>query len=456
MNGKPKYEMDMCSGAVLPKLLLFSLPLMVSSVLQLLFNAADIVVVGRFAGDNALAAVGATSSLISLLTEFFLGFSIGANIIAARQYGGGKQAEMAKTVRTTMILSMIGGTLLTAAGLLLTEPIMVWMKVDPEVQGQAALYLRIIFAGMIPMMVYNFGSAVLRAVGDSRRPLYFLAAGGVVNVILNLIFVIIFRMDVAGVGWATVISQVLSAGLVVLCLMKEKGCLHLDLKRLSPDRRTAVSIIRIGLPASTQGVLFCISSVIIQSAVNSFGPDVTAGFSAANNLGGFVYVACYTFYQGSISFVSQNLGAGRIERIPKVTAAMAILVLSVGTGLGCLAYAFAGELIGIYSTSAAVIAAGVVQTGMITRFYGICGLMDGLSGVLRGMGSHVMPTVMTLIGACSLRIIWVLTFFKMPVFHTLESLYLTYPVTWVITSVMLIIGYRYTWKKLKKTFRSGM
>lgn len=447
-----KYEMDMCSGSVLPKLLVFSFPIMASSVLQLLFNAADIAVVGKFAGDNALAAVGATFSVLTLMTDFFLGFSIGANIIAAKFYGAKEFKKMRVAVQTTVLFAFLCGILLTLLGLVLTDEIIIWMKVPHAIRAQAALYLRICFVGMVPMMVYNFGSAVLRAVGDSRRPLYFLIAGGIINVILNLIFVIVFEMDVAGVGIATVVSQVISAILVVACLVREKSCVHLDLKGMTLDKSTAVNIVKIGLPASLQGVLFCLSSVIIQAGINSFGTDVAAGFSAANNLGGFVYVACYAFYQSTISFVSQNLGAGKIERIPKVTRAMLLLVLSIGLIFGNLSCYFGEELLGIYTSSSAVVAAGMVQMNIVTRCYALCGVMDGLSGVLRGMGSSVMPTVMTLIGACSLRILWTMTFFRMERFHTQESLYMTYPVTWVITTLMLIVGYIIVWRKLKASF----
>ena len=285
------YSIDMCSGPILPKMLRFAVPLMFSSMLQLLFNAADVIVVGRFAGDNSLAAVGSTTALINLLTNLFLGLSIGANILAARHYGAREDEELSKTVHTAMLLSILSGVLLTVAGVLGARQILTWMQSPPEVLKLSALYLRIYFLGMTATMLYNFGAALLRAVGDTRRPLFYLSGAGVINVVLNLLFVIVLKMDVAGVALATVISQCISAFLVVRCLIKESGAIRLDLRRLKLHPTKLRQILRVGLPAGFQGILFSLSNVVIQSSVNSFGEIVVAGGSAASSVENFVYVA---------------------------------------------------------------------------------------------------------------------------------------------------------------------
>ncbi len=296
MSSKTKqYEMDMCSGPILRKMLMFALPLMLSSILQLLFNAADIVVVGKFAGDNSLAAVGSNTALINLLTNLFIGLSIGANVVAARHYGAKAWDDLRRTVHTAMLLSMLSGALLLVLGVIGAEQMLIWMQTPEEVLPLATVYLRIYFLGMISTMVYNFGSALLRAVGDTKRPLYFLLCAGIINVILNLLFVIGFQMDVMGVAIATVISETVSALLVLRCLVKEKGGIHLELRAMRIDRKKMLQILRIGLPAGFQGVVFALSNVVIQSSVNIFGNIVVAGNSAAANLEGFVYMAMNAF-----------------------------------------------------------------------------------------------------------------------------------------------------------------
>ena len=301
-----QYEMDMCSGPILRKMLMFALPLMLSSILQLLFNAADIVVVGKFAGDNSLAAVGSNTALINLLTNLFIGLSIGANVVAARSYGAKTWDDLRDTVHTSMLLSMISGGLLMVLGVIGARQMLIWMQTPEEVLPLATTYLRIYFLGMASTMVYNFGSALLRAVGDTKRPLYFLLCAGVINVVLNLIFVVGFHLDVMGVAIATVISETVSALLVLRCLMKESGGIHLELRALHIHRKKMIQILRIGLPAGFQGVVFALSNVVIQSSVNIFGNIVVAGNSAAANLEGFVYMAMNAFYQTTLSFVSQN------------------------------------------------------------------------------------------------------------------------------------------------------
>ena len=315
---KKSYEIDMCNGPLLGKLLLFTLPLMLSGILQLLFNAADIVVVGKFSGSQALAAVGSTGALINLFVNVFIGFSIGTNVLVAQYFGAKDEKNVQETIHTSVLLGMIGGVFLIALGILFAKPMLVWMGTPDDVLSQAVLYINIYFIGMPAMLVYNFGAAILRAIGDTRRPLYYLLIAGVINVILNMIFVIVLHMGVAGVATATVVSQAISAVLIVRCLMQTEGMYHLDLHKLHIHKGKLVGIIRIGLPAGLQGAVFSISNVLIQSSINSFGSIAMAGSTAAGNIEGFVYTAMNSVYQTALSFVSQNVGGGRQDRIPKI------------------------------------------------------------------------------------------------------------------------------------------
>ena len=440
MSSKTKqYEMDMCSGPILRKMLMFALPLMLSSILQLLFNAADIVVVGKFAGDNSLAAVGSNTALINLLTNLFIGLSIGANVVAARHYGAKAWDDLRRTVHTAMLLSMLSGALLLVLGVIGAEQMLIWMQTPEEVLPLATVYLRIYFLGMISTMVYNFGSALLRAVGDTKRPLYFLLCAGVINVILNLLFVIGFQMDVMGVAIATVISETVSALLVLRCLVKEKGGIHLELRAMRIDRKKMLQILRIGLPAGFQGVVFALSNVVIQSSVNIFGNIVVAGNSAAAYLEGFVYMAMNAFYQTTLSFVSQNYGAGEQKRINRIVLLGEACVIVTGTLLGNMVVFFGNDLLQIYSNNPEVIAAGMVRLHYISMIYALCGIMDVMVGALRGIGYSIMPMIVSIVGVCVLRLIWLATVFQIPEFHKIETVYLSYPVTWILTSLVYIV-----------------
>lgn len=450
MTKKKNYEVDMVNGPILSRMLLFTLPLMVSGILQLLFNAADIIVVGKFAGDNALAAVGSNTSLINLLTNFFIGLSIGANVLAARYFGAKQEKDVSETVHTAMLLSVISGVLLTVIGCLGAEQILIWMKTPDNVLPLATTYLRIYFLGMTASMIYNFGSAILRAIGDTKRPLYYLAAGGVINVILNLIFVIVFKMSVAGVGLATVISQCISALLIVKCMMQEQGAVRLEISKLKLHGKKFWMILQIGLPASLQGMLFSISNVIFQSAVNSFGEVVVAGNSAAANIEGFVYVAMNSFYQAAISFTSQNVGAGKYERINKILYSAQFCVVVVGLVLGNLATIFAEPLLSLYTDSLAVMAAGKTRLDVICRYYALCGMMDVMVGSLRGLGYSVMPMLVSLVGACGLRLLFIFTLFQLPMFHSMSALYMMYTVTWTVTLLAHVICFTIVRKRIRK------
>ena len=431
-------------------MLLFTIPLMCSSILQLLFNAADIVVVGRFAGDNSLAAVGSNAALINLMTNVFLGLSVGGNVLAARDYGAGNDTELSKTVHTAMLLGILSGLILTVAGVIFAPQMLKLMQTPKNILPLAALYLRIYFLGMTAMMVYNFGSALLRSVGDTKRPLYYLLTAGVINVILNMIFVIVLKMDVAGVGLATVISQCISAFLVVRCMMREQGGIRLIPAKLHIYKDKLMQIIRVGLPAGFQGAVFSLSNVVIQSSVNIFGEIVVAGNSAAMNLEGFVYVSMNAFHQAAISFTSQNVGAGKKDRIGKILLTAEGCVIVTGIVFGWLMYGFGRPLLHIYSSSTEVIEAGMVRLAIILLPYALCGMMDVVVGVLRGMGYSVGPMIMSLVGACGLRLVWIATVFQLPQFHKISTVYLSYPITWTITLLAQLLLYFYARKKMRK------
>ncbi|MGI6176953.1 MAG: MATE family efflux transporter [Eubacterium sp.] len=426
-------EIDMTKGPILEKMLSFAFPLMASSVLQLLFNAADVLVVGNFAGDEALAAVGSNGSLINLLVNLFVGLSIGVNVLAARYYGSGDGKSLSETVHTAMLMAVISGIILTIIGVIFARTFLVLMQSPEDVLPLAAVYLRIYFLSMTPMMIYNFGAGLLRAKGDTKRPLYFLTAAGIINVVLNLIFVIGFDMDVAGVAIATVVSECVSALLVWRCLMNENGDFRLDPHKLKIYKNHFRMIIRIGLPAGLQGVLFSISNVIIQTAVNSFGSVVVAGSSAAINVENFVYVAMNAFSQAEVSFVSQNVGAMRYDRIGKITRTALACSVITGAFLGITAYVLGDPLIGIFTDSEDVIEQGIIRLRYLSAPYAICGAMEIMSGAMRGMGYSLTPTIVTVFGACVFRIVWLATVFMIPEYHTISTVYISYPISWILT-----------------------
>ncbi len=429
---KKSYEMDMCSGPLLGKILVYAIPLMLSGILQLLFNAADVIVVGRFAGHESLAAVGSTSALINLLINVFIGLSIGANVLVAQYFGAGKEKEVQDTVHTAITISLICGLALVFLGIFAAGPLLKIMGTPDDVLEKAILYMRVYFTGMPVLMLYNFGAAILRAVGDTKRPLYFLIAAGVVNVILNLGFVILLHMGVAGVALATVLSQCISAVLVCRCLMKSDSAYRLDLSRLGIRWRTLKRIAQIGLPAGFQGAVFSVSNVLIQSSINAFDSVAMAGSTASANLEGFVYNAMNAVYQTNLSFTSQNLGGGKFERINRILLLCLGVVTVVGVVMGGGFALLGPQLLRIYSSDPEVIRFGMVRLTIICGMYFICGWMDVLVGSLRGLGSSVIPMVVSLAGACGLRIVWIFTVFQWH--HSLNVLYLSYPVTWAVTA----------------------
>lgn len=448
---KKSYEINMCEGPILGKVLIFSIPLMLSGILQLLFNAADVIVVGRFAGSQSLAAVGSTSALINLLINVFMGFSVGVNVLVARYYGGRKERDVSETVHTAVTLSLVCGLILVAVGLALTRPLLELMGTPDDVIDKAVLYMQIYFIGMPANMLYNFGSAILRAVGDTKRPLYYLSAAGVVNVILNLISVIIFHMDVAGVALATIISQIISALCVLRCLMCHESCLKIRLGELKIHKEKLMGIVKVGLPAGMQGAIFSISNVLIQSSVNSFGSIAMAGNTAAQNIEGFIYNTMVAVYQANLSFTSQNYGAGKFSRINRIMFICIGVVSVVGFSIGVLAYGAGTSLLSIYSSDPEVIAYGMTRLQIIGLTYFTCGIMDTMVGSIRGIGYSVLPMLVSLTGACLFRIIWIFTIFQWS--HTLLTLYLSYPASWVLTATAHIVCFFLIRKKLPDTDR---
>ena len=441
------YEFDMCNGPLFPKILAFSIPLMLSGILQLLFNAADMIVVGRFAGNTALAAVGANAALINLLTNLFIGFSIGANVLVAQYYGAGKERDMSETVHSSIVLSLLCGGILLVLGILAAPQILILMGTPEDVLGQAVLYIRIYFAGIPVLLLYNFGSSILRAVGDTKRPLYYLMAAGVINVILNLIFVIGCGLGVAGVALATVISQCISALLVLRCMMHMEGGCRVELKKLRINREKMLQIMRIGFPAGLQGTVFSLSNVLIQSSVNSFGSVAVAGNTAGQNIEGFIYMAMNTFHQTALSFSSQNFGVGNYKRIGRVFLECLGLVTFVGLSLGGLAYLFGNQLLGIYSSDPQVIEVGLLRMSVICTMYCLCGIMDVSVGELRGIGCSVLPMVVSVLGVCAFRVFWIFTIFQQH--RSLWTLYISYPVSWVLTAAVNMVCFMLVRRKQK-------
>ena len=434
-----RHEIDMTEGPLLPKILAFSGPLILTGILQLLYNAADVIVVGNYAGHEALAAVSSTGSLINLLVNVFMGLSVGASVAVARHYGARDIIAMRKAEHTAMTLALFMGVGVGIVGFLLARPLLQLMDSPPDVIDGAALYVRIYFLGMPANMLYNFGAATMRAVGDTRRPMVYLMISGLVNVLLNLLLVIVFHMDVAGVAIATVASQVVSMVLVLLCLFRTRGAIQLNLNECRIDRKSLRDIIRIGLPAGLQGSLFSISNVLIQSSVNSFGSLVVAGNGVACNIEGFVYTAMNAQHQADMTFASQNYGAGKPDRVKRTLWCCLGVVTAIGLSMGLLILLFGRPLLGLYNQEPEVIAKGMIRMEIIMPTYFLCGLMDVMVGQLRGVGYSIMPMIVSLTGACLLRIVWILTVFAQN--HDLTVLYMSYPVSWFVTFVIHFLCY---------------
>ena len=446
---KRNYEIDMCSGPVLSKVLIFAFPLMLSTLLQLLFNAVDMIVVGRFSGSGALAAVGATGSLINFLVCIFIGISVGTNVLVARYYGAHDIKNLSEAVHTSVAISLIFGVFLAVLGLFVAPWLLVVMGTPADVLDQAVLYVRIYFVGMPVNILYNFGSAIMRAVGDTKRPLYFLTAAGVTNVVLNLIMVIVFHMGVAGVAVATVVSQALSAVLVLLCLMRSESIYRVSLKQVRVHTDKFLEILRIGLPAGLQSAMFSISNVLIQSSINSFGSAAVAGNVASSNIEG---MAITTFsgaiYQADISFTSQNVGAKKYGRLNRITVTCLTLGIVGSFVLGIITLMLGRPLLSIYSTDAEVIGFGMRRMAIMALTYFLAALMDCTVGSLRGIGYSIQPMIVSVIGVCGVRVLWIFTVFA--AFRTPEVLYMSYPITWGLTGLVHLGFFIFLRRKLPK------
>lgn len=451
MKQEKNNKIDMLNGPMVGKIILFSIPIMLSGILQLLFNAADVMVVGKWAGKLALAAVGSNGSLINLFTNIFMGLSVGASVQVSMYYGAQRYDEVSKTVHTSIVLSVLSGVFLTVIGLVFAVPLLELMGTPGDVIELSALYLRIYFLGMPMMLLYNFGSAILRSVGDTKRPLYYLTLAGVINLVLNFIFVVYLEMSVAGVAIATIISQLVSAILIVARLLKEDSCIRMEWKKLRIHPDKLVKIVKVGLPAGIQGMVFSFSNVIIQSSVNSFGSVVMAGNTAASNVEGFIYTSMHAIYQACITFTSQNLGAGKYSRIRKILRYSLGLVIAVGVAFSGIVLIFGRQIMGLYASEEEVISIGILRLTEILRFYFLCGVMDVFVGSIRGLGHSVMPMAVSILGACGTRIIWIFTVFRWV--GTLESLYVSYPISWGLTAAVHLICFLLIKQKLPKEDR---
>lgn len=443
---KNKYEIDMCNGTIMDKLISFSVPLILSGILQLLFNAVDIIVVGRFSGSQALAAVGSTTALINIFTNLFIGISLGANVLAARFYAAQKDKEMSETVHTAIMLALISGVVMLFVGIFFARGALELMGTPDDVIGQSTLYMRIYFAGMPFFMLYNYGAAILRAVGDTKRPLLFLIVSGIVNACLNLFLVIAFHLGVAGVAIATVTAQGISCALVLRCLQRSQASYQLRFRDLKIRGCYVQQIFQVGLPAGIQSTVINFSNALLQSSVNSFGSIAMAGYTAANNLFGFLYVSTNSITQACMSFTSQNYGVGKWKRMDRVLFDCIILSVVVMLTLGGGMYFFGPEVLKIYTTNPRVISCGMEVLTYTTLTYFLCGIMDLLPGALRGMGYSSVPMILSIIGTVGTRIVWIFGIF--PNHRSLDILFISYPVSWMITIVLQVICFYFVRRKV--------
>ena len=447
-----KYEIDMCNGSIMDKLISFSLPLMLSSILQLMFNAVDIIVVGRFSSSQALAAVGSTTALINIFTNLFIGISLGANVLAARYFAAGRDKEMSEAVHTAITLALISGVIMAFVGVGMSRTALSLMATPPDVIDLSAVYMRIYFMGMPFFMLYNYGAAILRAVGDTKRPLVFLIAAGLTNVALDLLLVIVIPLGVAGVAIGTVASQMISCILVLRCLYKSEGSYQLRFSRLMIRWVYLKRIFQVGIPAGIQSTVINFSNALLQSSVNSFGSTAMAGYTAANNILGFLYAAVNAVTQACMSFTSQNYSVGKQKRMDRVLLDCMLLSAGVSVVLGVGAYVFGSQILRIYTTETEVIQCGLEILSITTVPYFLCGIMDLIPGALRGMGHSAVPMILSVIGTVGTRIVWIYGFF--PQHRSLHFLFISYPGAWIITIAMQAVCFWFVRKKCVKQLQS--
>ena len=441
-----KYEIDMCNGTIMDKLISFSLPLMLSSILQLMFNAVDIIVVGRFSSSRALAAVGSTTALINIFTNLFIGISLGANVLAARYFAAGRDREMSEAVHTAITLALISGVVMAFIGAGMSGTALGLMDTPGDVIGLSAVYMRIYFMGMPFFMLYNYGAAVLRAVGDTKRPLLFLIAAGMANVVLDLLLVIVIPLGVAGVAIGTVVSQMISCILVLRCLYRSEGSYQLRFSKLMLRWVYLKRIFQVGIPAGIQSTVINFSNALLQSSVNSFGSTAMAGYTAANNILGFLYAAVNAVTQACMSFTSQNYSVGKQKRMDRVLLDCILLSTGVAAVLGIGAYVFGSQILRIYTAETDVIQCGLEILSITTVPYFLCGIMDLIPGALRGMGHSAVPMVLSVIGTVGTRIVWIYMFF--PRNRSLHFLFISYPGSWIITIAMQAVCFWFVRRRI--------
>lgn len=452
-----KLSVNMCEGPFLKKIIFYTVPIIFTGLLQLTFNAADLIIVGQFCGSVSVAAVGATGALTNLIVNLFIGLSVGAGVAVAQAIGAGHDMEVHRTVHTSIPAALISGAVLTVVGVCFSKQLLQLMGTPDDVIQLSALYMRIYFCGVVFLMVYNFGASILRAAGDTKSPLIYLSCAGVLNVILNTFFVLVLHMDVAEVALATTISQALSATLVMRALIKRTDACKLSLKKLKIYRGPLLKILRIGLPSGIQGSLFSISNVTIQSSINSFGSVVMSGSAAAGNLEGFVYTSMNAFHQAAINFTGQNVGARRYDNVKKIVLICLGCVACLGLVFGNLIYLFGEPLLSIYITdSPQAIVYGILRLSLVASPYFLAGIMDTMTGALRGMGASVTPMFITVLGVCVFRVGWIYTIFQIEQFHTLECLFISYPISWIFTFIAEFIAFIILLNRQKKHIAARM
>ena len=443
-----RYKKDMLHGPLLGSIISYTVPIILASVLQLLFNAADLIVVGRFRGSLSVGAVGATGSITTLIISLFIGLSTGAGVNVAHAIGSRDEKMQHHMVHTALLVALIGGGIMSAVGVCFAGNFLEMMGTPADILPLSTVYMRVYFCGMIFTMVYNFSSAILRAAGDTKSPLAFLAIAGVLNVVLNVLFVVCFGMNVEGVALATVISQALSAALVVWALCRRTDGCHLELKKIRIHKKALIKILVFGIPAGLQSSVFSISNVLIQSSINSFGEVFTSGNAAASNIEGFVYTSMNAFSQTSLNYTGQNVGARQYDRVKKILWICVICAGITGITLGGAAYLCAPRLLQVYITdSAQAIADGILRMSIVCLPYFLCGMMDATTGSLRGLGSSMLPMVISVMGACVLRVVWIYTVFQIPQYHTPQGLLISYPISWILTFSCQLLAFAVVLRK---------
>ena len=433
-------------GVVWKQLLIFFFPLLFGTFFQQLYNTVDAIVVGKYVGKEALSAVGgSTGTLLNLFVGFFVGISTGATVIISQYFGADDEDNVSKAVHTSIALAIVGGTIIMLVGLIGAPYALRWMGTPEEIMPYSLQYIRIYFAGMISNLIYNMGSGILRAIGDSKRPLYFLIASCIVNIVLDFLFVVVFPLEVIGVAIATVISQVVSAVLVCLSLMSSYKCYRLDIKKINFDNKLLRKIVNIGLPTGVQSLMYTTSNIIIQASINSFGTDAIAAWTAYGKFDGIFWMIIASFGISITTFAGQNFGAGKNDRVKKGVSTCISMSMVTSIAISIIIYINRVYLFRLFTNDPKVIEFGIEMLHFITPYYFTFVAIEILSGALRGMGSTLVPMVISVIGVCALRVVWI--FIAVPIWPTIQTVMLSYQITWVITSALFILYYIYFLKK---------